>query len=77
MKEIKIVVRDCHGRRNTYEFTEKDGDVWSKAYSFCLRQNACSDEDEPLLVFIDGACVYSALLSTDGITWEDLIGFFA
>ena len=68
MQEVWIVTRDVNGKRTDHYLH------WDSAYSYI--QGNFTDEDEILLVVIEGSCVYSSLFNNP-INLEDLLGFFA
>jgi hypothetical protein len=71
---IKIYVRDCNGKRETWEFN--DTEDFLKFYN-----ENCDDLDEDdyeiQIVIYDGYCIYSYLAVNDPINFEDLCCFFA
>lgn len=70
---FEIYVRDCNGKRDIWKFeTVYD---WSDFYS--KNSDECNDDNyEIQIVMYDGHCIYSGL-SGEGITFEELNGFFA
>jgi hypothetical protein len=74
MEEVAIVTRDVNGKRIKLEY------LWENVCAFIRGHGGLArnihDDDEILLITIDGICVYSALTSP-AITWEDVTGFFA
>jgi hypothetical protein len=74
MEEVIIITRDTNGKRRKLEYLWDDVCAWIIGHGGL----ACNihDDDEILLITIDGTCVYSALTSP-AITWEDVTGFFA
>lgn len=69
MEEVTIITRDINGQRLTHYMT------WDKVCNYINVGLDKIEDDEILAVFVDGACVYSAL-GNDRITWEDILGFF-
>lgn len=72
---IVIIVRDCHGRREDLNFQS-----WNAAYFYCenVMESETFEEMEILAVYDGPHTLYSALANpTEGISWEDLVGFFA
>lgn len=70
---IKIYLRDCNGKRDVWTFFSN--------YDFTEWYNEHTDDvDEYMyeiqMVIYDGFCVYSGLIH-EGITFEELLGFFA
>lgn len=72
MEKVKIFMRDINGRR--YMMSMRWWDV-SVELSKQVTTGEISEEDEILLVLVDGACIYSAL-SDNPITLDELTGFF-
>ena len=68
MEEVLIVCRDINGRRTNHFLR------WDSAYDYI--QSDITDEDEILLVIVEGACIYSSL-SEDSISKFALLGLFA
>lgn len=68
MEEVLIITRDINGKRESHFLR------WDKVCEYI--QENFTDEDEILLVIVEGSCVYSYLAS-DSITRGDLLGFFA
>lgn len=68
MEEVVIISRDINGKRINHLLH------WDGVCDYV--QDTLTDEDEILLVIIEGTCVYS-YLSADSISKYDLIGFFA
>ena len=68
MEEVLIVTRDVNGKRTDHFLR------WDKVSSYV--QENITDEDEILLVIIEGTCVFSGL-GHKFIRLEDLLGFFA
>lgn len=69
MEEVVIVTRDENGKRTDHFLR------WDKVCSYV--QKNFTDEDEILLVIVEGTCIYSSLWTIDIMDLEDLIGFFA
>ena len=69
MEEVVIVTRDVNGKRTDHFLR------WDKVYSYV--PDNISDEDEILLVIVEGSCIYSGLWTVNLLTKEELIGFFA
>lgn len=59
MQEVWIVTRDINGKRTDHYLH------WDSACSYV--QGNFTDEDEILLVIVEGSCIYSSL-SSDSIT---------
>ena len=74
MEEVVIITRDINGKRRTLEYLWDDVCVFIRGHGG-LKFNI-HDDDEILLIAINGMCVYSSLTSP-AITWEDVTGFFA
>lgn len=71
MYNIIICLRNNDGKRRELRFeTNKD------AYKYFLNADEKGEEDEILYVFVEGACVFSAL-SDLCIFYNDLLEFFA
>lgn len=68
MEEVVIVTRDINGKRTDHFLR------WDKVTSYI--QDNFTDEDEILLVIVEGSCIYS-YLSSDSINRYTLLGFFA
>lgn len=68
---VVIVARDCNG--TTYKISE----LWSEMTKYLNAMDVDDEEHEILAVVADGACLYSSLLATESITWQELAGFFA
>lgn len=68
MEEIWIVTRDANGKRTNHYMH------WDDAYKY-IQENV-TDEDETMLVIIEGTCVFSGL-GHKFVRLEDLLGFFA
>ena len=68
MEEVIIVTRDINGLRTNHCLH------WDSVCTYI--QENFTDEDEIMLVIVEGACVYS-YLSSNEITIGDLLGFFA
>ena len=71
--KIVVLVRDINGKRDYYEFDNREALMMSSDYPE-LRSN---DEDEILLVLWNDKIIYNQLQSSFSITWEDILGFFA
>jgi type VI protein secretion system component Hcp len=67
--EIFIVIRDINGKRDTFEF-DNNYAVLSWA------DNYLTEDDEILIVAQGNLCLYSGLQSSEGLTCDDLTGFF-
>lgn len=70
---IEIYVRDCNGKRERWEF-----DTESEFIAYYNENTDEMDEDmyEIQMVIYDGLCIYSGLVH-EGVTFEELSGFFA
>ena len=69
MEEVVIVTRDVNGKRTDHFLR------WDNVCSYV--ESTFTDEDEILLVIVEGSCIYSELGSVDSLTVDDLTGFFA
>jgi hypothetical protein len=69
MQEVWIVTRDINGKRTDHYLH------WDSVYPYIYQKNI-TDDDEILLVIVEGTCIYSSL-SSDSITRWALLGFFA
>ena len=69
MEEVIIITRDINGKRDSHYLR------WDEVCSYI--QENITDEDEILLVIVEGTCVYSGLWTVDLLTIDDLLGFFA
>ena len=67
---VRITLRDYNGRRFTLEYASTSDACTGVAEDI-------SDEDEILEVFINGQYIWTALGSDNGLTIDDLTGFFA
>ena len=67
--EVLIVTRDVNGERTEHYLT------WDKVCTYV--QDTFTEEDECLLVIVEGTCIYSGLWTVDQMNWSDIIGFFA
>ena len=74
MEEVTIITRDVNGKRTKLEY------LWDSICSFINGHGGIEanihDDDEILLILVDGICIYSGL-TDNPITWEDVSGFFA
>lgn len=76
---IRILVRDINGKKADIFFA-----TWGSAYAYA-HALAQSDLDNELLAVLyrngtdkdNWVCVYSALGSSEPLSWEDLAGFLA
>lgn len=66
---ITIVTRDCNGR---WETAEMEGNYAAMKYAESL-----IDDDEIMFVLWNGVCIYSAMMTENAMTPEELTGFFA
>ena len=71
-QKIVILTRDINGKRNSYKF--KNRRVLYEFINSCKRPDST---DEILLVLQDGVCIYSQLMSSYSVLWEDICGFYA
>ena len=69
MEEVVIVTRDEHGKRTDHLLR------WDNVCSYV--ESNFTDEDEILLVIVEGSCIYSGLWTVNLLTKDELIGFFA
>ena len=67
MEDVMILTRDINGKKTSHNI------AWDKVAKYVY--DMFDDEDEILLVTVEGTCIYSALESNP-ITKDDLIGFF-
>ena len=70
MEEVIIITRDCNGKRSYHFLT------WDEVCHY-VDVNDFSDEDEILLVIVEGTCIYSGLGVVEQLSWDDITGFFA
>lgn len=74
MEEVTIITRDVNGKRIKLEYS------WGSVCHFINGHGGIEanirDDDEILLILVDGICIYSGLTG-DPITWDDVTGFFA
>lgn len=74
MEEVIIVTRDENGKRTEHYLR------WDNVCNY-IDEHDFADEDEILLVIVEGTCIYSGLRNIlepcDQITWTELQGFFA
>lgn len=69
---VRVELRDYNGHRHAVEcFANRVCDVFSNTDIFN------DDDEEILLVYHRGICIYSGLGNDDPLLFEDLIGFFA
>lgn len=68
MEDVLIVTRDCNGKRTNHCLH------WDSVCEYV--DETFTEEDEILLVIVEGTCIYSAL-SNEEIVVDDLTGFFA
>ena len=69
---IEILTRNIHGQWSTKSCNNRQ-----EAYDFCLENTREVIEPlEALAIFMDGKTLYSSLMA-EGITWEELTGWFA
>lgn len=68
--QVKIIIRDPNGKQTTITSS------WNNVCAGILENREKLEDQEILLVLVDGTCIYS-YLANDTIDWEDLIGFFA
>jgi hypothetical protein len=66
--EVIIVTRDINGKRLEHYLH------WDRVCSYV--QDTFTEEDECLLVIVEGTCIYSGLWTVDQMNWSDIIGFF-
>ena len=69
MEYVMIITRDVNGKRG-YHYGS-----WDDIGRY-IPTDDIDEEDEILMITVNGACVYSALTSP-AITWDDVRGFFA
>ena len=69
MEEVVIVTRDTNGKR-TDHFLH-----WDKVCTYV--EDTFTEEDEILLVIVEGTCIYSGFGAVDPVCLDDLTGFFA
>ena len=70
---IKIYVRDCNGNREMWKFPSES--IFISFYNNSI-ESLNEDIYEIQMVIYHGVCVYSGL-SSRGMTFEELYGFFA
>ena len=66
---VIITTRDINGTKLQH-FME-----WDQVCSY-IQERGFTDEDEILMIDVEGTCVYSGLMGAP-ITWDDVTGFFA
>lgn len=71
---ISILVRDVNGRRTTISWPTQTILIADLSRE---DQDCIGPEDEILLVTLGNCILYSQLANPDGITVEDIVGFFA
>ena len=74
MEVVTIITRDINGKRIKHEY------LWDSVCNFVRGHGGIEanihDDDEILLILVDGICIYSGLTG-DPIDWDDVTGFFA
>lgn len=68
--EVIIITRDINGKRLEHYLH------WDRVCSYVQESNF-TEEDEILLVIVEGTCIYSGLWTVDNLSWDELTGFFA
>ena len=71
---ISILTRDMNGRRTTHIWPNQAALIEELSSE---HQVSIGPEDEILLVMLGRSVLYSQLANPDGITVEDIVGFFA
>ena len=67
MLKVKIITRDENGLKSEHHMK------WDEVCKY--KEDGGFMDEEILLVFVDGVCIYSGL-SSPAITLDDLSGFF-
>lgn len=71
---VTIYIRDINGKRQV--LTIPDISFVCEFIENHINPDVTTGEEEILMVYVDGTCIYSAL-GNDPITWDDIKGFFA
>lgn len=68
---ITLTLRDINGKRTTADFVSENELInWVKDHEIT------NDNYEILLVKLNGCYIYSSLQASEGLTFEELVGFF-
>ena len=70
MEEVIIITRDENGKRTEHYLR------WDNVCDY-IDKHDFADEDEILLVIVEGTCIFSGLWTVNQLTWTELQGFFA
>ena len=70
MEEVIIITRDENGKRTEHYLR------WDNVCDY-IDKHDFTDDDEVLLVIVEGTCIFSGLWTVDQLTWTELRGFFA
>lgn len=70
MEEVIIITRDENGKRTEHYLR------WDDVCNY-IDQHDFTDDDEILLVIVEGTCIFSGLWTVNQLSWSELRGFFA
>lgn len=70
MEEVIIITRDINGTRNSHYLR------WDNVCDY-IQKSKFTEDDEILLVIVEGTCIYSGLWTVNQLTWTELQSFFA
>lgn len=70
MEEVVIITRDTNGKRTNHYLR------WDNVCSY-IQNNDFIEDEEILLITVDGTCIYSAMWTVDIMDWGSVMGFFA
>ena len=71
MEEVVIVTRDINGKRTDHFLR------WDDVCSYVDKNNFDDENDEILLVIVEGTCIFSGLWTINQLSWDEITGFFA
>lgn len=69
MEEVIIITRDCNGKRTEHYLR------WDNVCSY-VDKNDFNEDDEILLVIVEGTCIFSGLWTVNQLCWDEITGFF-
>ena len=69
MEEVVIITRDVNGKRSEHYLR------WDNVCEY-IEHNDFTEDDEILLVIVEGTCIYSGLGAVDQLYWDEVTGFF-